>query len=74
MEIPRPGVELELLLPAYATATLTQDSNHVCDLYHNSQQNQILNPLSEAKDWAHILTNTTLGPSPAEPQWELQQF
>ena len=28
---------------------------HICDLYHSSQQHQILNPLSEAKDPAHNL-------------------
>ena len=49
MEIPRLGVESELPLPAYATATATQDPSHVCDLYHSSRQCQILNPLSEAR-------------------------
>ena len=52
MEVPRPGVELKLQLPAYATATATamQDPSHVCDLYHRSQQCWILNPLSKAMD------------------------
>ena len=50
MEVPRLGVELELQLLAYATATATQDPNHVCDLHHSSQQHRILNPLSEARD------------------------
>ena len=36
MEVPRPGVELELELPAYTTATATGDPSHVCDLYHSS--------------------------------------
>ena len=26
------------------------DPNHICDLYHSSQQRQILNTLSEARD------------------------
>ena len=26
------------------------DLSHFCDLYHSSQQHQILNPLSEARD------------------------
>ena len=50
MEVPRPRVESELQLPAYATATATPDRSHVCDLHHSSQQHQILYPLSEAGD------------------------
>jgi len=34
MEIPRLGVQLELQLPAYTTATATQDPSHVWDLHH----------------------------------------
>ena len=49
MEVPNLGVELELKLPAYTTATATQDQIRVCDL-HSSWQDQILNPLSEARD------------------------
>ena len=33
MEIPRLVVELELLLPAYTTATATPDLSCVCDLH-----------------------------------------
>ena len=50
MEVPRLGVESELQMPAYTTATPTLDLSHVCDLHHSSQQCQILNPMSEAKD------------------------
>ena len=50
MEVPRPGVESELQLPAYATATAMPDPSHVCDLHPSSWQCQILNPLSEPKD------------------------
>ena len=50
MEVPRLGVELELQLLAYATATATPDLSHTCDLHHSSGQCQILNPLSEARD------------------------
>jgi len=39
MEVPRLGVELELQLPAYTTVTATRD----------------LNPLSGARDLAHIV-------------------
>ena len=37
----------------------TTRSKHICDLLHNSQQCQILNPLSEAKDQTHILMDTS---------------
>ena len=50
MEVPRLGVESELQLPSYTTATATQDPSRVCDLHHSSGQCRILNPLSEARD------------------------
>ena len=50
MEVPRLGIQSELQLPAYATATATQDPSHVCSLHHGSRQRQILNPLNEARD------------------------
>ena len=34
MEVPRLGVELELQLPAYTTATETWDPSRICDLHH----------------------------------------
>ena len=51
MEVPGLGVELELQLPDYTTATATamQDLSSLFDLHHSSQQRQILNPLSEAR-------------------------
>ena len=49
MEVPRLGVELELQLLVYATATAMWDPS-LCNLHHSSQQCQILNPLSEARD------------------------
>ena len=50
MEIPRLGVQSELQLLAYASAIATQDPSHVFNLHHSSQQCQILNPLSTARD------------------------
>ena len=50
MEVPRLGVELELQLPAHTTATAMWDPSLVCDLHHSSQQRQIINLLSEARD------------------------
>ena len=55
MVVPRLGVESGLQLLAYATATVTWDLNHICNLHHSSQQYQILNPLSKAKDRTHNL-------------------
>ena len=50
LEVPRPGGQLELQLPATATATAARDPSGICDLRHSSQQHQILNPLSEARN------------------------
>ena len=50
MEVPGLGLESELLLPVYTTATAMQDPSHVCNLHHSSRQCGILNPLSEARD------------------------
>ena len=59
MELPRLGVKLELQLPAYATATATQDLSHVCSQHHSSQQHHIPNPLSVDWDRTHILKDTS---------------
>ena len=60
MEVPRLGVELELQLLVYTTATATWDLSHVCDLHHSLWQHQILNPLSEDGDWTRILMDSFL--------------
>ena len=60
MEVPRLGVELELHLLAYATATATQHPRRICNPHHSSWQRQILNPLSEARDRTQVLTDTSL--------------
>ena len=59
MVVPGLQVELELQLPAsaIATATATWDPSSVCDL-HSSQQCQILNPLSQARDETRVLRDT----------------
>ena len=51
MEVPKLGVEMELQLPAYTTATATQDPSHVWDLHRSSRQHWILNPLSRGQGW-----------------------
>ena len=50
MEVPRLGVESELQLPAYTTATATWDLSCMCDLHHSSWPCWVLIPLSEARD------------------------
>ena len=34
-------------------------ASRMCDLHHSSWQHQILNPLNEARDWMHILMDTS---------------
>ena len=58
METPTLGVESELQLPTYTTATATLDPSHICDLYRSPQQCCLLNALSEARDQTLILTDT----------------
>ena len=55
MEVPRLGVESELQLLAYATATATQNPSYVCNLHCGSQQHRIRNLLSEAGDRTCVL-------------------
>ena len=55
MEVPRLGVESELQLPAYTTATAKPDPSCICSLHHSSWQCQILNLLSETKNRTCIL-------------------
>ena len=60
MEVPKLGIELELYLLTYTTATETWDPSPVCDLHHNSQQHQILiNPLSKARDRTRVLMDAS---------------
>ena len=54
-EVPRLGVELDLQLPAYTTATAMWDLSRICDLLHSSRQRQNLNPVSEVRDQTHVL-------------------
>ena len=50
MEVPRLGVQLELLPPACTAARATLDLSRVCDLHHSSRQRRIVNPLSKGRD------------------------
>ena len=59
MEVLGLGVKSELQLPAYTTARSMRDLSHICDLLHSSQQGQIPNPLSKARDRTCILMDTS---------------
>ena len=59
VEVPRLGVQLELLLPPYTTATAMSDPSHICNLKHSSRQCQILNPLNKTRDRTCILMDTS---------------
>ena len=60
-------VESELQLLAYSTATATSNPSRICDLHHSSQQHQVCNPLSKARDWTHIL----IDPSWVHNHWAM---
>ena len=60
MEVPRLGVEVELQLLAYTTATAMPNPSRACDRHHGSWQCRILNPLSEARDQIIILMDPSL--------------
>ena len=49
MEVPELGVESELPLPAYTTATAPLDLGHISDLHCSLWQCRILNPRSKAR-------------------------
>ena len=55
MEVLRIGVQSELQLLAYATATAPSDLSCICNLYHSSWKHWILNPLSKTTSHTHNL-------------------
>ena len=59
MEVSRLGVESELQLLAYTTATAMWDLSSICDLHHSSGQRQIINLLSKARDQTLVLMDTS---------------
>ena len=80
MDVHRLGVQSELQLPAYVAAATTSDQRRVCDLHHSSQQCQILNPLSKARDrtcnlmvprWIHFSFPTRGTPRNGSNFWML---
>ena len=59
MEVPRPGVKSELQSWVYTIATTMWDLSHISDLHHTSWKRQILNLLSQAKDWTCVLKDAS---------------
>ena len=62
VEVPRLGVESELQLPAYTTATAVRDPSCICDLCCSSRQGWTLNSLSEARGRTCVLMDTSQVP------------
>ena len=44
VKVPRRGVESEVQLLAYTTATATPDLSYICHLHQSLQQLQVFNP------------------------------
>ena len=59
MEVPRLGIQSELQLPTYTTATATPYTSHAWDPCLSLWQGRILNPLNEAWDPTCILIDTS---------------
>ena len=72
MDIPRLGVESELQLPAYTTATVTQDLSHVCNIHCSLRQHRILNPLRPGTE--PVSSRILFRFVSTEPQQELLEF
>ena len=70
MHVPRLGVDLELQLLAYTTATAALDLRLICNLHHSSWQCQILPPLSKARARTRNLMVPSQVLNPSEPWWE----
>ena len=72
MEVPRLGVQLELQLPTYTTATATVEPSHICNLRCTFWQHQILHSLSKARNRTRFLMHASLVLNPLSQKWELQ--
>ena len=59
MEVPRLRVKSELQLQAHTTATAVLDPRCICNLSCSLQPCRIFNPLIQARNWTHILMDTT---------------
>ena len=59
MEGPRLGVESQLQLPAYTTATAIRDPSCICNLYPSSWRRPIIDPLSKARYQTLVLMDTS---------------
>ena len=70
IEVSQLGVKSEIQMQAYATATVTLDPSHICDLGCSLWQRRILNPQRKARNQTHILTDTMSGSQPNGLQWK----
>ena len=59
-EVPTLGIEAELQLPAYSTATAMPDPSLICKLHCSSRQHWVLHPLCNAWDPTGLLMATSL--------------
>ena len=59
MEVPRLGVQLELQLLAYTTATAMPALSRICNSHHSLWQHRILNPLRGTRGRTSILVDTS---------------
>ena len=55
MRFPGQGSNQSYCSQNYTTATAVLDPRTICHLYHSSWQRCILNPLSKARDGAHLM-------------------
>ena len=74
VSFPMVGVKSELRLPANTTATASPGPRLIYDLHHSSEENQILNPPSKARDQTHILMDTSQVCNPLSHNGKLESF
>ena len=58
-EVPRLGVESELALLFYTTATAMADPSHIRSPHHSSRNAGFLNPLHKARAQTHVLMDSS---------------
>ena len=58
-KVPSIGVQSEAAAAGLLHSHSKPDVSHACDLHHSSLQCQICNTLSKARDWTHILMDTS---------------
>ena len=59
MEVPGLEIRSKPQLTAYIMTTATLDPSHLCDLHRSLWQHRVLNSLNKARNWTHILIDTS---------------